>query len=108
MDRKHRAFDLDVQLRVGHDDRDLDDAVSVRIKAGHLEVDPDQVLLVDGQSRCGAHGGASFGFESPGLSQPYTSAHAFHIYSVRPPGRAQSCFRGRAVALAGTEVLADE
>ena len=42
-----------VELRAGHDDGDLDDAVAVRVQAGHLAVDPDQVLVVLAQRGVG-------------------------------------------------------
>jgi hypothetical protein len=45
MDREHRAFDTQRELRVGDDDRDLDDPVAIGVEAGHFEVDPDQVLV---------------------------------------------------------------
>eukprot|EP01136_Pigoraptor_vietnamica_P000384 Opistho-1_new@25631 len=57
VDGEHRAFDAHRQLRVGHHDGDLDDAVGVGVQAGHLQVDPDQVLVADGQDGGGAHEG---------------------------------------------------
>ena len=39
------------QLRVGDDHGDLDDAVALGRQARHLEVDPDQVLVVGGGGR---------------------------------------------------------
>jgi hypothetical protein len=35
-----------VQLRIGDQQRNLDDPVGVRRQPGHLHVDPDQVALV--------------------------------------------------------------
>ena len=46
VDRQHRALDASRHLRVGDDDCDLDDAVALGRQPGHLEVDPDQVLVV--------------------------------------------------------------
>ena len=63
MDREDRAFDAASELRVGHHDRDLDDAIGFREKTGHLEVDPDQVLLVARQGGIGCCGhGSTFEF----------------------------------------------
>ena len=61
------ALDADAELGVGDHHRDLDDAVLVRLQAGHLHVDPDQVLVVPrqhgarfGRGGCLRRGGVSF------------------------------------------------
>ena len=43
--RDHRALGDEIQVRIRHDRRNLDDVVECRVKAGHLEVDPDEVVL---------------------------------------------------------------
>jgi hypothetical protein len=45
-DRELGAFGDDVQIAVGDQRRDLEDRVGVRIEPGHLQVDPDQVVVV--------------------------------------------------------------
>ena len=49
VDRQHRAFGAALQLGVGDDDGDLDDAVGVWNEPGHFEVDPDEVVVVERQ-----------------------------------------------------------
>jgi hypothetical protein len=53
VDGEHRTFGQHVQLRIGDDDGDFDDAVGVRIEAGHFHVEPDQVGLVGTRGRWG-------------------------------------------------------
>ena len=48
VDDPDRRFGHRYQVRIGHDQRDLDDAVGGRREAGHLHVDPDQVVSVLG------------------------------------------------------------
>ena len=45
---EHRAFGHRDELRIGDEQRDLDDAIGVRLQSGHLHVDPDEVVLVGG------------------------------------------------------------
>ena len=45
MHHQHRAFGDGFELRIGHHHRHLDDAVAVGKEAGHLHVDPDEVVL---------------------------------------------------------------
>ncbi|MCY1241048.1 hypothetical protein D9M68_790170 [compost metagenome] len=45
VDHQHRAFSQDIELGVGNDDRNFDDAVGVRLQAGHFHVQPDQVVF---------------------------------------------------------------
>ena len=45
-DREHRPFREQIQVLVRDDRGDLDDPVTLRIEAGHLEVDPDQSLRI--------------------------------------------------------------
>jgi hypothetical protein len=42
----HRALRDHIQVAVGDDHGDLDDAVAVGIEAGHFHVQPDEVILV--------------------------------------------------------------
>ena len=49
-DRQFGAFGEHVQLAVGDQRGDLQDRIGVGIEPGHLEVDPDQVLLVGGHA----------------------------------------------------------
>jgi len=51
VDRDDRAFGDDLQLRIGHDRRDFDDAVPVRVEARHLQVDPNEVFRPSGHER---------------------------------------------------------
>jgi hypothetical protein len=44
VDHQHRPGGEHVELRVGDQRRDLDHAVGVRLQAGHLHVDPDEVV----------------------------------------------------------------
>src|SRR5690606_22185740 len=44
VDGEHGTFGEDRELLVGHDGRDFDDAVRLRVEPRHLEIDPDQVL----------------------------------------------------------------
>jgi hypothetical protein len=53
VDREHRAFDARRHLRVGDHDGELDDAVALGRQAGHLEIDPDQVVVLFGQAHAG-------------------------------------------------------
>ena len=46
VDREHRAFGDDVQVRIGDDDGDLNDAVVVRVEARHFHVEPDEVEFI--------------------------------------------------------------
>ena len=46
VDGKHRTFSDRVQVHVGDDDGNFDDAVGVRFQPGHFQVDPHQVELV--------------------------------------------------------------
>src|SRR5882762_1525542 len=41
-----RSLGDGVQLRIGDDDRDFDDAIPVRIESGHFHVQPEKVVLV--------------------------------------------------------------
>ena len=44
VDGQHRSFGEHVQLAVGNDGRDFDDAVGLGVQAGHFQVDPNQVV----------------------------------------------------------------
>ena len=44
--REFRTFGQHVEILVGDDRRDLEDRVAVGIEAGHLQIDPDQVVFV--------------------------------------------------------------
>ena len=46
MNREHRAFSQRIELGIGNDGRDLDHAIVLGTQAGHLHIDPDEVLLV--------------------------------------------------------------
>ena len=48
MNDPDRRFGHRDEIRIGHDQRDLDDAVGGRLETGHLHVDPDQVVGVLG------------------------------------------------------------
>ncbi len=41
---EHRPVAQNYQLFVGHDRGDLDDDVRIRLEAGHLQIDPDEVV----------------------------------------------------------------
>ena len=41
----HGPLGDEIQIRIGDDCGHLNDAVSVRIQSGHLQIDPDQVIL---------------------------------------------------------------
>src|SRR5882672_12659409 len=43
---QYRCLGDHVQSRIGNDDRNLDDTVGVGIEAGHLHVQPDEIILV--------------------------------------------------------------
>ena len=45
MDGQLRAFGQHLKMGIGHESGDFDDAVAVRIKPGHLQIDPDQVIV---------------------------------------------------------------
>ena len=45
MHGNHGALVQDVQILVGDDRRDLDHAIHLGLKPGHLHVDPDQVVV---------------------------------------------------------------
>src|SRR5690242_9073023 len=45
-DRKHRPFGQNVEILVGDDGGDLQDGIGIRVEAGHLQIDPDQVVFV--------------------------------------------------------------
>ncbi len=51
VDRNHGAFSHYAERRVGDDRRDLDDAIGLGVQARHLEVDPDQIVRVQGVTR---------------------------------------------------------
>ena len=42
--RQHGAFGDDIEVGVGDDGGDFDNAISVRVQAGHFQVDPDQAI----------------------------------------------------------------
>jgi len=42
---QHGAFRDDLQVGIGNDGGDFDDAVGLGDQSGHLQVDPDEVLL---------------------------------------------------------------
>ena len=42
----HRPFRENVQIGVGDQRSDLDNAIAFRIQAGHLQIDPNQVIFV--------------------------------------------------------------
>jgi hypothetical protein len=46
VDGEHRAFGQHIQVRIRDDDGHFDDAVVVRIQAGHFHVEPDEVEFV--------------------------------------------------------------
>jgi hypothetical protein len=46
VDDPHRRFGNRVEAGIGDHQRDLDDAVGVRIETRHLHVDPDEVVAV--------------------------------------------------------------
>ena len=48
-DRELRTFGKDVQRLVGNRRRDLEDRVGDRVQSGHLQIDPDQMVFVDGR-----------------------------------------------------------
>lgn len=59
VDHQHRALDAGRQVRAGHDHGDLQQAFLFRVEAGHLAIDPDQVLVRLGQGFRG-RGGIDF------------------------------------------------
>ena len=46
MHDQHRCFGDGVQIVVGHDDGDFDDAVGIRTESRHFHVYPDEVVLI--------------------------------------------------------------
>src|SRR5690606_29747008 len=46
VDRDYRPLFEDVELHVGDQGGDLDDAITIRVESGHFEVDPDQAIGV--------------------------------------------------------------
>jgi hypothetical protein len=46
VDGQNWPFGEDIELTVGNDGGDLDDAMAFRNQTGHLQVDPDQVAGV--------------------------------------------------------------
>ena len=61
VDREHRTFDAPRDLRVGDHDRDLDDAITIRVEPRHLEVDPDKVVGIGRKRRAGRDVGVGHG-----------------------------------------------
>jgi len=53
VDRKHRTLGQHVQVGIGDDHGDFDDAVGIRIEPGHFHVDPDQIEFVRPRRRVG-------------------------------------------------------
>jgi len=51
MDREYRAFGQNIQLRVGYNDCDFDDAIIIRVQTGHFHVNPYQVELIRAHRR---------------------------------------------------------
>ena len=47
LDRKFRAFGQHIELCVGDQRGDLDDAVVVRVQPGHFQVNPDQMVVAN-------------------------------------------------------------
>lgn len=47
MDGDYRSFSQDIQLTIGHNARDLDDFVCLRIQPGHLQINPDQIVIAE-------------------------------------------------------------
>ena len=43
-DRQNRAFCQDVQIGIGDQRGNFNDAVSIGLQPGHLQVNPDQIL----------------------------------------------------------------
>ena len=43
-DRQHWAFCQDVQIGIGNQRGDFNDAVGIGLQPGHLQVNPDQIL----------------------------------------------------------------
>ena len=56
VNHQHRAFDARLQMRAGHDDGDLQQALDLGVQAGHFAIEPDQVLVGFGK-----FGGTSVG-----------------------------------------------
>jgi hypothetical protein len=44
MHRQHRSFRQHLQVTIGDDGGDLDDAIRVGIQARHFQIDPDEVV----------------------------------------------------------------
>ena len=45
VDGQFRPFGDDAQGTVGHERRNLQDDIDVRVKAGHLQIDPDELAV---------------------------------------------------------------
>ena len=45
MHRQHRSFRQHIQIGVGDDGGDLNDAILLGAQTGHFQVDPDQVVF---------------------------------------------------------------
>jgi len=43
---QHRPFGKNVELGIGDDGGDFDNAIGVRIQAGHFQINPDQVVTL--------------------------------------------------------------
>ena len=44
VDRDHRPFGEDVQIAIGDDGGDLDDAIVEGVQTGHFQIDPDEIV----------------------------------------------------------------
>ena len=43
-DRQHRTFSQDIQIGIGNQRGDFNDAVGIGLQPGHLQINPDQIL----------------------------------------------------------------
>jgi len=52
VNRQHRTLRNHIQRGIRDDRCDLDDVIGLRIQAGHLEIDPDEVVGFQCLARC--------------------------------------------------------
>ena len=46
VNHQHRAFGDGVEVRIGDDDRDFDNAVGLGNEPGHFHIYPDEIILI--------------------------------------------------------------